>query len=53
MKKGFCMIMLFFAATVNAQQTTKKEYKNTIKYNITNPFIFGKNVHILGYERVG
>jgi hypothetical protein len=52
MKKGFCMIMLFFAATVNAQQTTKKEYKNTIKYNITNPFIFGKNVHILGYERV-
>jgi hypothetical protein len=46
------MIILFFAVTVNAQQATKKEFKNTIKYNITSPFIFGKNVHILGYERV-
>ena len=52
MKKGFVILLLLFATTVNAQQKTKKEFKNTIKYNVTNPFIFGKDVIILGYERV-
>jgi hypothetical protein len=52
MKKGIFFLLLLINASVNAQQKTEKEYKNTIKYNITNPFIFGKNVHILGYERV-
>ena len=52
MKQALFFLLLFFVTTANAQEKVKKEFKNTIKYNITNPFIFGKNVHILGYERV-
>ena len=44
MKQGLFVLLLLITATVTAQQKTEKEYKNTIKYNITNPFIFGKNV---------
>lgn len=52
MKQGVLFLLLFFVATANAQEKVRKEFKNTIKYNVTNPFIFGKDVVILGYERV-
>lgn len=29
----------------------KKEFKNTVKINLTNPMFFGSNNYILGYER--
>jgi len=52
MRKILLLLFVLSSNLLHAQQKTEKEYKNTIKYNITNPFIFGKNVHILGYERI-
>ncbi len=52
MRKILLLLFVLSSNLLHAQQKTEKEYKNTIKYNITNPFLFGKNVHILGYERV-
>ena len=37
---------------IHAQDKKEKEYKNTIKYNITNPLIFGSRSYIFGFERV-
>src|SRR6188508_2434265 len=42
--------------SLSAQQDTTvkkpKNYKNIIRYNITNPLIFGGSTMIWGYERV-
>jgi hypothetical protein len=34
------------------QTDTVKHFKNTIKYNITNPMLFGSKFNVVGYERV-
>lgn len=46
-----CAFISFITMTSYSQDTTKKTYQNTVKLNITNPLIFGKNVFIFGYER--
>jgi hypothetical protein len=40
--------------TITAQETgkPKKDLKNTIHFNLTNPIIFGGRSYIIGYERV-
>ncbi len=45
--------MLFTSQKGYSQESTppKKERKNTVKLNITNPMIFGTNCYIVGYER--
>ncbi len=40
---------------INAQEDTakvKKNFKNTVKINITNPMIFSPKYNVIGYERV-
>lgn len=51
------LILLFvqvFIQGSSAQDTTvqKKELKNTFRFNVTNPVIFGSKSLIFGYERV-
>jgi hypothetical protein len=56
MKKVILSIMIFLGIqqAVNAQETKKedKEFKNTIHFNLTNPFIFSSRSLVFGYERV-
>ena len=44
---------LFFMQNSYGQELTpaKKDRKNTIKINITNPMLFGQDCYIVGYER--
>lgn len=45
--------LLFVAQSFcQVQNDTTKILKNTIRFNITNPLIFGKNYNVIGYERV-
>jgi len=46
------LTLTLISLSLLAQKKTAKEYKNTVKYNVLSPLIFGKNCHILGYERV-
>lgn len=55
------LIFIFFENALNAQQNDpqangktelKKDKKNTIKFNVTNPLIFGGRSIIFGYERI-
>jgi hypothetical protein len=49
------LILTGFQLAVTAQKDStkaKKNYKNTIRYNITNPIIFGGKSQVFGYERV-
>ncbi|HEY6144534.1 MAG TPA: hypothetical protein VIV55_14075 [Flavobacterium sp.] len=54
----FSVVFVFSSFNLNAQSTSdslvkpSKEFKNTIRFNITNPLIFGKKSIIFGYERV-
>ena len=43
-----------YLQTVVAQDTTTalKEYRNTVRFNVTNPLLFGGRSLIFGYERV-
>jgi hypothetical protein len=54
--KSFYILPLicFFTFSSIAQETTKpkKDLKNTIHFNLTNPIIFGDRSLIIGYERV-
>jgi hypothetical protein len=34
------------------QNDSTKTFKNTVRFNITNPFIFGNKYNVFGYERV-
>jgi len=59
MSKSFLALMLGlgFYGTVGAQQSTDsaattKQFKNTIRYNISGPILFGFNYLVFGYERV-
>lgn len=40
------------AQSSNSSGNTEKEFKNTIRFNITNPMIFGNKSIIFGYERI-
>lgn len=45
--------LFFFGSSMAAQDSVpvKKEFKNTIRFNLTNPLIFGNKSLLLGYER--
>ena len=47
-------LFTLYQQTVIAQEKneTKKEFKNTIRFNLTNPIIFGGRSLVFGYERV-
>lgn len=49
----FILIILILPFSIKAQEqdTMKKDRKNSIKINLTNPMLFGSNNYILGYER--
>jgi hypothetical protein len=44
--------LLISCPFTNGQADTVKNFKNTIKFNITNPMLFGWKYNVLGYERV-
>jgi len=46
--------LVLFQQTASGQETKNKEkdYKNTIRFNLTNPIIFAGRSYIIGYERV-
>jgi hypothetical protein len=46
----FFMVLLFSALNSNAQKDSA--YKNTVRFNLTNPLIFGNRSLQLGYERL-
>ncbi|TMI64675.1 MAG: hypothetical protein E6H07_01825 [Bacteroidetes bacterium] len=56
MKKVILSVIIFLGIqqAVNAQETKKehKEFKNSIHFNLTNPFIFSSRSLVFGYERV-
>lgn len=64
MKKHAIFLLLIFqvgisltaqemnADTIGEQVKKEKNFKNTIRLNITNPLIFGSKSYIVGYERV-
>lgn len=52
---AICLITVLFMVVglkSFAQQDSIKNYKNTIRFNLTNPMIFGYKSIIFGYERV-
>lgn len=54
MKKNSSLaFFLFFSIIVHGQVTSSRDttLKNTIRINVSNPFIFGKKALIMGYER--
>lgn len=50
---SFLFISLLFSQYTNGQDSipAKKDLKNSVKFNLTNPMIFGDECLILGYER--
>ncbi|MFO7668775.1 MAG: DUF3575 domain-containing protein [Bacteroidales bacterium] len=46
----FCALFLFSVLPSHAQKDTV--FKNTVRYNITNPLIFGTHSYQFGYERL-
>lgn len=56
MRRIFLLALIFIRIpqTADAQETKKeeKEFRNTIHFNLTNPFIFGDRSIVFGYERV-
>lgn len=56
LKTGFIFVFLVSATKLCAQTTDavvepEREFKNTIRFNVTNPMIFGGKSIIFGYER--
>ena len=49
----FLFTASFFAQTIYGQDSipVKKNLKNTIRINLTNPMIFGDGCFMVGYER--
>jgi hypothetical protein len=49
------LLMFTIVLTVNTysqdMNSSVKERKNSLKINLTNPMIFGKNAYVFGYER--
>lgn len=53
LKKDRIILFLFLLSGLFlSAQTSEKEFKNTIRFNVTNPLIFGNKSIIFGYERV-
>ena len=58
MKSCFRIFLIITAALVlsseyaASQEDTVKKFKNTIKFNLTNPMIFSPKYTVIGYERV-
>lgn len=49
----FLLSSFFLSAqTVENEIKPEKEFKNTVRFNVTNPLIFGNKSIIFGYERV-
>lgn len=53
----FAFVFVLSASKFNAQTSdsianSSKEFKNTIRFNVTNPLIFGGRSLIFGYERI-
>ena len=48
------IIMLAFTSVLNAKNhpDSTRNYKNNIRFNITNPMLFGKEFNVFNYERV-
>jgi len=46
----FCTVFLFSVVPSHAQKDSV--FKNTVRYNITNPLIFGTHSYQFGYERL-
>jgi hypothetical protein len=46
------MICLSIAQQGYGQKDSTKIFKNTIRFNITNPMLFGSDFNLFGYERV-
>lgn len=58
-KNGFIFVffVVFGTTKINAQTSDspakpEREFKNTIRFNVTNPLIFGEKSLIFGYERI-
>jgi hypothetical protein len=45
-------IFLCFTLAGSGQKDTSKVFKNTIRFNLTNPMLFGSDFALIGYERV-
>jgi len=45
-------VIMLSASYSYGQADTSKHFMNTIKYNITNPMLFGWKFNVIGYERV-
>jgi hypothetical protein len=50
---SFLLFSLFPAQQINGQDSipVKKNFKNSVKVNLTNPMIFGDQCYVVGYER--
>jgi hypothetical protein len=56
-RKALLFLLLLSHFSISAQNTydvftPEKEFKNTVRFNLTNPLIFGDKSIIFGYERV-
>lgn len=45
-------VLVLSASNTYGQADTIKHFKNTIKFNISNPMLFGWKFNVIGYERV-
>lgn len=53
--KTFLVLVTFIGLSVqpiHGQEDSVKNYKNTIRFNITNPMLFSWKFNVIGYERV-
>lgn len=48
----FLVVIIFIFSGITANAQNDSTYKNTVRFNVTNPLIFGNKAVILGYERV-
>jgi hypothetical protein len=46
------IMFLSFSVPGSGQTDSTKNFKNTIRFNITNPMLFGSDFALVGYERV-
>ena len=45
-------VISLFSSPVYGQKDTVKNFKNTIRFNLSNPLLFDWKFNIIGYERV-
>jgi hypothetical protein len=51
-KLNFLVVIVFVFSGITTTAQNDSSYKNTVRFNVTNPLIFGNKAVILGYERV-